>query len=368
MIHMDAPPFIIYCQEAELSMNVSTDVHEQWRLLFAYVDSVRNNIAIWKNFFRTFDAGQIDPMKIGSWFDKIDTCMEVLKRRYAYDVLSRLNVNPCGSGFPLLHDIRIVGGEYDALCEGRQKSVVTAKDLRREFVEHIYDACSVNYALLEKISKMSGQELLMRSEPLRVFHFANIQEVASANGQQAYVCFWECWDNRCIPSLYAMLFEYHAETDWNSEIMQECMFVLREETTHMPLLARLAKNVDIAITSVRPKWIGRVTFGPIFVSHVTRDDIPLQKIIDRVAQNGELISASRVIHEYIISESEEGMSGLRDAKGRKHTVLQQFAVRESDDECRAREATHVEKYLTAPHAVVQLLDDSYRKEINHEII
>ena len=349
-------------------MDKSHDVHEQWRLLFAYVASIQSNIAKWKSFFNTFDANIISTKKIFVWMDKIDTFMEVLKRRYAYDTLQRLNVNPYASGFPLLHDVRIIEQEYKKLRQRQSSSIVSSKDLRREFIDQIYTKQSVNYALLEKVSKASAQELLLRSEPLHMFYLIGLQEVDSVNGKKAFVCFWECWDNRCIPSLYAMLFEYSAETEWYTEMTQEVALVLREETTYMPVLARLGQHIDMAIAYVHPKWIGRITFGPIFVSHVTLDTIPLQQIIDRVAQNGDLVSASRVIYEYVVSSDEEIMHTLCDAKGRKHSVLQKFGIRETDDECRIREASHVGKFLFAPHTVTQLLDGAYRKEINHEII
>jgi hypothetical protein len=179
-----------------------------------------------------------------------------------------------------------------------------------------------------------------------------------------YELLFERYCYRNIPTLYVMYFVCNGEFD--TVLRGELETVLEEETSRLPLLGDLAVAIDRAIAPIHPSWLGRITAGPIFISQMTRDDHELQVVLDQSFACGEA-AASRLIYEYVVSEKDFSAERLYDAKGRNHSRLQEFAVRQFDDECRLRQVTNVEKHLFAPHSVVQNISEAFRSSIGHVI-
>ncbi len=349
-------------------MKEKNDPFAQWNTLHAYAACIQTAVDSWRSFFHTFQPERFPKNQIDALLDRTATSIAVLKNRYAYDTLHSLNISPIASGFPFRYDVRMTEVDHIDLMHQKQEITVSSQELKNALVSNVFSQKHVNLTLLEKISKTISQEILLQSEPLQIFQIRSIAEVDATNGCRAYLCLWERFNYNNVPSLYTMLFEYHSDDALTQDVIAELAIVLREETTQMPLLEKLGQHIDYAMANVHPKRIGRLTFGPIFISHMTQDDIPLQHVLNDVFEADEHIAASRIIYEYVVSEKEEPMNSLRDPSGRKHIVLQKFAVRHSDDECRVRGVTHVEKFLFAPHSVIQMLNADYRKEIGHQII
>lgn len=344
------------------------DPLEQWRLLCAYVACMKNVVGVWRSFFHTFQPERFPDKQLQGFLDRINLTMSALKNKYLYDPLSALNITPNASGFPLRHDIRILETDSANLKKTRCKKSINPQGLRNALIDNIFSQKAVNMAFLEKLGKKMSEELIFNSQPLSLFHISNIMQIEAENGKRTFMCLWERYGHSNIPCLYAMLFEYSSDDELSQDFVKELSFILREETSQMPLLSQLGRHIDYAMANVHPKWIGRIILGPVFISHLTKDDNLLQRTLDDLFEGGSLGAASRIIYEYVVSEKETKAKALFDPRGRKHEVIQEFAVRSLDDECMNRGVTHVEKFLFAPHSVIQMLDEDYRKEIGHQLI
>lgn len=340
----------------------------QWQTLRDYIACMHDTVGVWSAFFDSFQPQWFPPEEISSWIERINHSLQVLESRYMYDPLELLSIDPLASGFPQRYSMRILEHERERIVRDKAVPKVTSQSLRKAFLDHLFMNNEANAALLEQIGKTTAQELLPEAETLNLFRLRSLSKVSAKNGKKAYVCCWERYGYRNVPTLYAMLFECSSKSLTKKD-QSDLSLILREETTQMPLLERLGRNIDYAMANVHPKWIGRIILGPVFVSHVTQDKNPLQKTLDKIFPKGEKYgAASRVIYEYVMSEREDPVEKLSDPRGRRHKVIQVFGVRESDDECYRRRITNIEKTLFAPHAVIQMLDDAYRKEIDHQLI
>jgi hypothetical protein len=351
-------------------MQQKNALRDQMRVVQQYTTAILLNVGVWKKYCAdTFHSDWISKEQLSAWLDRIMTTISVLKYKYMCDESLVMDIAAVSSGLPRPFDIRLLEYEQKKMSTDGEESRISTKDLKRSFVEEICRKHSVNNALLDLIGKAYVAEIIMKSEIASIFRIVGFSEVHSTSGCKAYVCHWEQYPNQVTPVLYSMLFEYCDSGNIAEEILSELTVVLREETSNMPQLATLGRRIDQSIAIVRPKWIGRIIFGPVFISGFTCDEIDLQKIIDHVAESsGDVISASRMLYEYVISEGEDDARGLCDPRGNKHHVLQRFNPRHGDDECYDRGVTHVHKWLYAPHAVIQLMSQEYRHLINHEII
>lgn len=335
----------------------------EWTNLDVYCNSVLNNIGIWRDFIsqKTFERFNDDAIE--NALNRIQTSVLALKNRYALDLVSSLDIASV-SGFPLRPAISELEDEHELLIQKQRQVIVPSKTLRKELIGQLESGRDINYAFLEKIGKVISQELISENEPIRLFSFRGISRVETGNGSRAYVCLWDRYNYHSFPVLYAMLFECNDHGELTSDLMEEIGAVLREETSQMPKLSDLGKNLDLAVAVVSPKWIGRIIFGPIFISGITHADQPLQVALDRMDKGNY---ASRIIYEYVVSGEPEQMTSLFDSKGRRINYTQKFATRYGDDECESRGVTALEKYLFAPHEAVRMLDKEYLKKINHSI-
>lgn len=340
----------------------------QWDELYAYIACMKTVVETWKSFFHTFKPDYFASGQISKFLSGIGTSISALKGRYAYDTLNKLSFIPSASGFPMRYDIRAMEMDSIKLRDKEDEDTVRSQDLKNAFVGDIFSRKMVDPVFLEKIGKKLSEEILLESDPLSLFKIRSITQVEAKNGQRSFVCTWERYGYTNVPSLYAMLFEYHSRDELSQGFIKELAILLREETSQMPLLNKLGHHIDYAMASVRPKRISRIITGPVFLPHLTKDDNLLQKLLDSQFGSDDCTAASRIIYEYVISENSINPKSLFDPKGRKHEEIQEFAIRCSDEECEKRGVTHVEKFLFAPHSVIQMLGEDYRKEIGHQLI
>ncbi len=343
------------------------DFSKQWRALQMYVACMQNVIEIWRKFFlESFQSDYFSQSHLQAFLNRIDVSIGVLLNRYAFDTLNALHVNVNASGFPQAYDVRLSSTQYYKLINGEER-VVDVEGLKKEYIDYIVAHKKINYSFLERIAKAQVQAILLNNNPLEVFKITDISKMDALNGSNAYLCVWERFDSRNIPSIYAMIVEYSGELIDPGKL-KDFALVLREETNYMPKLDRLGNSIDYAFANVHPKWIGRLILGPVFISGVTQAEHLLQKTLDRAYDGGQYIAASRIIFEYVLSSGQKPMQALFDPQGNRHKVLQEWGVRSSDQECYNRGVSHVEKFLFAPHDIVQMLDEDYRKEIGHKIV
>ena len=338
-----------------------TELHKgAWDALRSYHQVALSSVALWRSFFaQHFACAQYETEDIQQWINRLDTTFEVLFQMHLYDTMQRLKISPVGSGFP--EQIHI------CILEAAKEQSVPGGDprfLQRNFLDHLFQNERANHWMLEQIAKARGQQLILERDILTQFKVVRLQKLPTINGANQYVCCFERYCYRMVPTLYVMVFSTLTNL-LDSELTDELQMILREETSRLPKLSLMAQAVDQACAFIHPTWIGRISLGPLFIAGITQDTHELQQVIDEL---GNATCASRVVFETLVSKGEVAVTRLFDAQGRQHQVLQQFVVREMDDECRERMVSSVAKYLFAPHAVLQMLGETFRRDINHHII
>ena len=343
-----------------------TSNSNQWDILRKYIAVLESNIGTWQKFVTSeFASEYFEVEMVSQWLVRVRTTMQLLRNEYMYDTMRLLGVCPVGSGFP-------EGLHVRQLTQLRNEvslapSLVPESVLRRSCLDQMFQQGSWNYWNLERVSKARVREVMQTVQPISLFSLLNLEAVGTVHGRTLYQCSFERYCYRNIPSLYVMVFECSEDGGASESTLTELLQILEEETSQLPLLGSLAQKVDQAHALIHPKWVGRMAFGPVFISGLTKDTHELQTAIDELYTTGEFGSVSRIIYEYVLAEKVEPVARLYDSVGRKHTELQEFAIRQFDSECAARKVTNVEKHLFAPHAVVQMLSDTFRREINHMI-
>ena len=332
---------------------------DPWYTLLQYIKTVERECSVWKHFFETaFQSDQIDRQHIALWLDDMLRTFAVLEQKYLYDAKQVLSVSQIASGFPErfhIHQLAVYNESAD---------VVSEASVRRLFIDELFKTKHANQWMLERIAKVRASNLQKQGQVLSLFRIRSVQMIGISKGVYRYALCFERYCYRNIPALYVMYFDCDGEFD--ASLQKELEIVLEEETSRLPLLGNLATSIDRAIALVHPYWIGRIAIGPVFISQMTHDDHELQQVLN---QNFELgaVAASRLIYEYVVSEKSFSAQRLYDAHGRNHSTLQEFAVRQLDEECQSRQVTYVEKHLFAPHFIVQNISEAFRSSIGHVI-
>lgn len=341
-------------------MNIPTWTQEPWDALLRYSSALQKVVRSWGDFMEhDFVPDYFTDEDVRSWLTRFEHSMIALRDLYVYDTMRKLRIHPVASGFPERLHIRILDGiESDDL--------VSDHTLRRAWLDHLFEDQVVNLGLLERVAKNNARERIERHPTMKLFAVTRLQKITGRNGKAAYVCCFERYCRLHRPSLYVLVFESDEET-LDAKCLTDLTEVLREESSSLPRLITMARHIDHAFATIHPVWLGRISLGPIFVSHVTQDDHALQKTLDELTPEGEFSAASRIIYEHIAAEKAEPVNKLYDPQGRKHEYLQQFAVRELDEDCSERGVTAVTKHLFAPHHIIQALPEEFRRSIGHKV-
>lgn len=341
-------------------METSLWTQTPWQALLQYSKSMQSVIRSWKSFMENdFSADYFTDEDIRSWLQRLEHSMTALRDLYVYDPLRKLRVHPVASGFPERLHVRIL----ENLADGE---VVKDHSLRESWLDHLFEEGSINHGLLERIAKNQAQVRINQYGTLKLFGINRFQRITNGYEKPAYVCCFERYGRLHKPSLYVMVFECSADP-LDADLLSELSDVLREESSSLPRLSTMARNVDQALAVIHPVWLGRILLGPVFVSHLTQDEHELQTALNTMTPEGEFVAASRLIYEYVVADRSESVQKLYDPRGRQHPSLQQFAVRELHKECQERGVTGLQKYLFAPHHITQALDEDFRRLIGHRI-
>lgn len=339
----------------------------QWSALLNYTACMRKIFSSWEQFFMNRDSIEwLSHEQIKDLLTRLQVTLDVLEGFHLFDSLSSLTISPENSGFPerryldqLIYELKDVNS--DDLSQD-------TRILKKSFLETLFSTVEINVPMLERISKAQSREVLATSSIFKPYKFNGIEELNARNGsRRAFLCSWERYLVQHLPVKYFMLFEVSDEWGSSADDVKNLSDVLREETSLITKLNSFARHIDMSNAFIHPKWVGRIILGPVFISHLTEDQHELQQALDRLSGPDEMLGASRIIYEYVVSESEEPTRYITDSYSRFHTCIQKFAVKERDPEHAERGVTHLEKHLFAPHSVIQQLDDDYCKKIGHEL-
>jgi len=346
---------------------MKSDGFTKWQSLLEYTTCMRNVFTVWEKFF--FNHQSIEWLthdQIKEFLMQLRVTLDVLEGFHLFDTLSLLSIASEDSGFPRRRHLDNL--KYELSDLRANDLAKNTRILKSSFLEILFSTVKINVPLLERISKAQAYEVLASSPIFLPYKFNGIEELRVKHGsRRAFLCSWERYVVQNLPVKYVMLFEVSDKWNGDEVDVQSLSTILCEETSLIIKMNDLARYIDTSHAMIHPKWIGRIIFGPVFISHLTEDSHQLQQALNRVAGDGETLSASRVIYEYVISQGEFATKSLTDSRGHFHECIQKFAVRRQDAEYVERGVTHLEKHLFAPHAVIQQLDDDYRKSIGHTL-
>lgn len=340
-------------------------VDDAWKPLRDYLACISASVSLWRNFLSNKSIDWMSVSDINQWLGRFENSLEALRELLMYDEQSSLDVQPERSGLPQHYHLNEIVHLWQQIDPDEDYLMIIAR-LKRAELDHIFESKTASIALLREITQTGLRMRLLKQEPMQLFRWCGLVPLRSPHGGRAYQCAWECYTTQPLPVRYVMIFDVSDEWHPNEENESELQSLLRHETDGLPKLGDLGRDIDRAHAHIHPKWIGRIVLGPLFVSHLTRDENKLQQALDALAEPGQYLAASRIIYEYVLSESENPMTELTDPEGRPHRRLQEFGVR-LHGEYYERQVTHLEKHLFAPHGVIQLLDEEYRKEIGHQL-
>ena len=331
-----------------------------WKGILEYLGAVQQTIQSWELFFKKdFSTDWYREDELAKWISSIAHTVEVIRYAHVYNTSASLSIASAGSGFPEQYHIHQL----------RQSSTPQLSDtasLKRAALDDLFSRGHMNHWFLEQIAQSCVKDLLLHARTLSPFRIWSVKKTEKREGHYVYrVCFERyCYRNQ--PSLYLVYFETDAEM--SEVVIAEVAHILEEETTRLPLLGDFAQALDRAHALISPIWIGRISIGPMFISHLTKDEHELQRVLNQHAEPGRLEVASRIIYEHIATSGSVPTQRLIDPYGRAHQHIQEFAIRQIDAECSVRKVSFVEKFLFASHRTAQALSEKFRQEIGHRLI
>lgn len=334
---------------------------QQWEVLCEYIACMRHMNSAWRNFFLSREVDWLSQGQIQEWLERLERTIDVFYGHYLFDNLATLRSSSKETGFPSRRYLDLLAHEK-TIAENNSQSV---RDAKQVFLENLFLTKHINVPMLEKVSKALTHQALLTGDIIFPFSFEGvIEKISPTENRKAYVCSWERYTN--MPIKYVMLFETDHAWSPVGEDLEEFKGLLRNATALASPMEKLARSIDVADARIYPKWIGRITLGPVWMTEMTASSHEFQRAVDDNQEDDNPQIASKVFYEYVISDEEFSLERLRDGKGRLFSRMQKFAVK-GDDEHYKHGATHIDTNFFASHDVIQRLDAQYRREIGHQL-
>lgn len=345
-------------------MQHNQDVAHAWHALSEYHACMSAIISAWQAFFKTdFKSDHFNREEMIEWSERVATTINILRDEYTYDTIRFLRLFPQASGFPERLHLHLLETKRQLV---QTDSPPNLKHMKKLFLNQLFKTGRANHWWLERIAKTSAARQLLTEQTLTPFTVTRMQQRLGESGRTVFTCCFERYCYRHIPSLYLLVFE-HDESEITAEEMSRLVDTLVSATSYFPKIGHFAQQIDKAFARIHPKWVGRVSLGPVFIANVTQDEHVLQQLLDEMTPVGTYQGIGRIINEFVLSAGEIPAGKLYDAQGHSHACLQQFAVRDIDSECLDRQVSEVHKHLFIPHRIIQAMDDEVRRELGHQI-
>ena len=297
---------------------------------------------------------KVERTVISYFITRLLRSIELLNRKYKFDDSHSIRVDLTESSFPNHAELRQMKADYE-LKSTFLEGLPTPLILKDKLIAKLRTQDEEPIEILNSLAKRKYYSGLYPSSIFLMYNRGRLLETGNdKKDRKSYIYAWASYDmalNR--PQIFVMDLEYSGEVpklDNDKELFEKFEGIIENISTGSQSLYELVSFLDQELPTVHPKLIKKYDLGPLFGTY-SKDESPFTEFHKRhQLDNDHFIFMYE--EEMVVSVKEE----LIKAKWIGANVpLQNYHVKSDNKECVRRKLSDLNKYLIAPHNVIQLL-------------
>lgn len=311
---------------------------------FALLDRSLDTLGAWAS---GWSRGALSAGKLVPYLRGLQACYCILRERFTFETNDSVLIDVMESGFPHSYMLSRVAADRAKAMDERSPD-----QLKRIFVNELFETCEINRALLNAIACARYAHMFdsMKNFDPR-FHLLEPEPHENMPGR--FRIYWACFDRVWnIPMLFGMEFLYDGK-DIRSDTASLGR-VLDFESSAGTSVALIAHRIDEAMNQVHPLFLSRVLLGPLHIPGISKDDAPWRGIMQEYGGTDSYVIELIADHTYATEELRTP-TPLAVRLGVRPTPLRVYSINDREDLPLSRGASSVEKIVILPHRMVQVL-------------
>lgn len=299
---------------------------------------------------------QLEKSVITYFMTRLQRSIELLNLKYQFDLSHSVRIDLTDSSFPNHAELRQMKADHN-LKDQFVSNLPNALVLKDRLIAKLRTQDEEPFDILDALSKRKYFNNLIPSGIYLMYNTGKMIEAEiNQNGRRSLVYSWSTYDmavNR--PMVYVLDFEYSGSTekfDRNNEHFNHFSDMLENVAMGSKSCYEIVSFLDQEMPFLHPKLLKKYDVGPLYGAY-SKDDHEFSNFHKRHKLNND---------HFIIYYEEEVVISVKEEMVKANwikskTPLQNFHINKDDAECAKRKASDINKYLIAPHSVIQLLLD-----------
>ncbi|NND78005.1 MAG: hypothetical protein HKN39_07455 [Flavobacteriales bacterium] len=299
---------------------------------------------------------KVERSVITFFITRLQRSIELLNLKYQYDLSHSVRIDLTDSSFPNHAELRQMKADYN-LKEQFIANLPNALVLKDRLISKLRSQKEEPYEILDALSKRKYFNNLIPSAIYLMYNTGKMMEIGiKENGRRSLIYSWSTYDmatNR--PMVYVLDFEYSGgaeKFDKTNEHFKLFVDILESVAMGSKSCYEIISFMDQEMPFLHPKLLKKYDIGPLYGAY-SKDEHAFSKFHKRHKLTKD---------HFIVYYEEEVIASVKEELIKANwisskTPLQKFHINKDDPECSRRKVSDINKYLIAPHTVVQLLLD-----------
>jgi len=298
----------------------------------------------------------VEKSVISYFITRLQRSIELLNLKYQYDQSHSVRVDLTDSSFPNHAELRQMKADFnlkDSFIDGLPNALI----LKDKLISKLRVQDEEPFEILDALSKRKYFNNLIPSAIYLMFNTGKLIEGSKRkNGRRSFIHSFSTYDmatNR--PIVYVIDFEYsNSEAKFNkhNEDFVKYSNMLENVSMSSKSPREMLAFMDQEMEFFHPKLLKKYDIGPLYGAY-SKDKHAFTEFHKRHKMDNK---------HFIIYYEEEVVASVGEEMYKSQWLkskipLQEFYIKKEDPECAKRKISDLNKYLIAPHEVVQLLLD-----------
>lgn len=289
--------------------------------------------------------------------------VELLRLKYLFDSEDKMAIDLTDSSFPNYLEFKKIDAEASRV-QTLKNSIPSKDALKQEVLDYFFEKKAQPIHLLKKLGQAEYYSALEANNYMKLFTEGSIHEIGKdENGTKKFIYNWSSYDSMTNrPHIYLLFFEFTNPTinlvKEGAETFRNAIKKINHDSSPLSVIA---KDIDNAFESIKPKVLKRIDIGPIYCKY-SKDKHDISSLIQEKYNDDDyaFFYTTEIVHS--VGEKEVKKGGFLS----KETALRQiFFVDETNIDSLERHVSEVNKYLIGSHNLVQYLNSEMPQYINN---
>ncbi len=305
---------------------------------------------------------KVERTVISYFITRLIRSIDLLNSKYQFDNSHNIRVDLTESSFPNHAELRQMKADYN-LKDEFLKGLPNPLILKDKLISKLRTQNEEPLDILDALAKRKYYSSLYPSSIYLMYNRGRLLETGKNKSRTTFIYAWGTYDmalNR--PQIFVMDLEYSASVrplDKHNDDFMKFEDIIENISAGSQSIYEMISFVDQEIPTIHPKLVKKYDLGPLFGTY-SKDESPFTSFHARHGLDNE---------HFVLLYEEEIVVSVKEEMVKANWIggkipLQDFHIKSDDKECRKRKLSDLNKYLIAPHNVIQLLlDDPEMAEV-----